>query len=210
MQLTLSKQQAQLHQFILKTFASSGRSPSLADVQRAFSLNTEEDAERLLAELEQTQAIHRAPGDALVTHAYPFSNDPTPHRVRLASGVGVYAMCAIDALGIPFMLRSNAAIESACLQCKQAVHVDVREGKIAGHAPKGLMVGYVPMGCCSTPATEQCPHINFFCSQEHFAAWAKDNPEHDLKALTLDRALEQGEKIFGAAMNNSSESCCST
>ncbi|MGH3546890.1 MAG: organomercurial lyase [Pseudonocardiaceae bacterium] len=33
--------------------------------------------------------------------AYPFSAAPTRHRVRLATGVDTYAMCVIDALGIP-------------------------------------------------------------------------------------------------------------
>ncbi len=37
----------------------------------------------------------------LVSVAYPFSGFPTPHMVTLDGGVRVYAMCAIDALGIP-------------------------------------------------------------------------------------------------------------
>lgn len=208
MQITLSNELAELHQFILKTFATTGSSPTVSAIQEQFSLDTEAEVEQLLKELEATRAIHRSEGDALVTHAYPFSNEPTPHQVTLASGVQVYSMCAIDALGIPFMLKTNASIASECLECQQSVKVAVENGKVASHDPDGLMVGYVPMGNCSTPATEQCPHINFFCSQKHLESWAKAHPEHDLKFMNLDQALEQGERIFGSAM--SGDACCSS
>jgi len=208
MKVMLTDTLAELHQFILQIFVATGHSPTLSDVQEQFSLDNEEDAEKLLSDLEQTRAIHRNSGDTLVTHVYPFSNEPTAHRVTLASGVQVNSMCAVDALGIPFMLKTDALIDSECLQCQQAVHVNVKAGKIVDHAPNNLMVGYVPMGNCSTPATEQCPHINFFCSQEHLEAWAKEHPEHDLKFMNLEQALEQGERIFGSAM--SGDACCSS
>ncbi|MFE4416059.1 organomercurial lyase [Streptomyces sp. NPDC056821] len=37
---------------------------------------------------------------------------PTAHRVRLASGIEVSAMCAIDTLGIPDMLGPDVVITS--------------------------------------------------------------------------------------------------
>jgi len=208
-QSTLSGRLSELHRFILNAFANTGRSPASADIQQRFSLSTESEVERLLAELEKTKAIHRAPGDPLVTHAYPFTSEPTPQRVTLASGVRVYSMCAVDALGIPLMLNTDVQIESECLGCKQAVVVNVRNGRIAHHAPDTLIVGYVPLACCATPATEQCPHVNFFCSREHLNDWAKDNPNQELKSLTLDQALEQGKRSFGSMLTGSSASCCS-
>lgn len=205
MKVMLTEALAKLHQFILQTFVDTGQSPTLSDIQKQFSLDTEADAEKLLSELEQTKAIHRNPGDFLVTHAYPFSNEPTAHQVTLASGVKVYSMCAVDALGIPFMLNTDARIESECLHCQQAVHISVQAEKISDHSPKELMVGYVSMGNCSTPATEQCPHINFFCSQKHLDTWSNNHPEHELKFLPLEQALEQGKRIFGDLLN---EFCC--
>src|SRR5215472_13503582 len=50
--------------------------------------------------------------------AYPFSGLPTPHRVLLAPDAQevaeqqVFAMCALDALGIPLMLHRAATILS--------------------------------------------------------------------------------------------------
>jgi len=45
--------------------------------------------------------------------AYPFSATATRHRVQIAAGAGVYAMCVIDALGIAPMLGAAVLIRSA-------------------------------------------------------------------------------------------------
>lgn len=44
--------------------------------------------------------------------AYPFSPIPTAHQVAISAGPTVYAMCAIDALGISAMLGRPANISS--------------------------------------------------------------------------------------------------
>jgi len=213
MKIALTQQQSDLHQFILKTFATTGRSPTLEDVQAQFSLADITEAESAIADLEQRGAIHRNPADSLVTHIYPFSNEPTAHRVALANGPEVYSMCAVDALGIPFMLNTDATITSSCLQCGQEVQVHVKSGEIVHHSPDGTLVGYVPVENCCTPATEQCPHINFFCSQGHLQEWKAAHPEHDVKELPLQQALERGKAIFGPMMSPQmgpiNEECCS-
>ena len=43
---------------------------------------------------------------------YPFSGHPTPHRVRF-DGREVYAMCAIDALGVAPMLHRPIEVVSS-------------------------------------------------------------------------------------------------
>lgn len=52
------------------------------------------------------------PGEGAIGVAYPFSGRPTPHRVRLGPAAEANAMCAIDALGIPFMVGTSAEIVS--------------------------------------------------------------------------------------------------
>src|SRR5215831_684656 len=101
-----------LHRFILETFARTGHSPTLEDIQHKFVLSSIKEADSRVAELERRGSVHRNPGDREITHAYPFSNEPTSHRVQLANGPQVYAMCAIDALGMPFMLKKDAKIRS--------------------------------------------------------------------------------------------------
>ena len=119
------RRRSSLHRFILETFATAGRSPSLEDIRARFELETVEEAESRVAQLEAAGAIHRMPDDRSITHAYPFSNEPTSHRVQLDSGPRVFAMCAIDALGMPFMLKRDAEIESSCIECGSAVRVRI-------------------------------------------------------------------------------------
>jgi hypothetical protein len=47
--------------------------------------------------------VIEARGVGAVAVGYPFSRTPTRHRVQLAGTPPVWAMCAIDALGIPQM-----------------------------------------------------------------------------------------------------------
>jgi hypothetical protein len=189
-----------LHQFVLETFAATGRSPTLAQVQERFSLGTLGDADAMVAELARTGAVHRDPGDSTITHAYPFSNEPTAHRVRLEGGTGAYAMCAIDALGMPFMLRKDAEIISACAGCGADVRVEVRGASVSAHAPDGMVVwlGEMAEGCVA--ATDLCPDLNFFCSPACIGDWSRAHPEKRGARLDLDEAVKRGRQVFEALL----------
>ncbi|MEX2225804.1 MAG: alkylmercury lyase family protein [Dehalococcoidia bacterium] len=185
-----------LHRFVLETFADCGRSPTLDEIQVRFSLESVAEANRMVIALEQRGAIHRNPNDSTITHAYPFSNDPTPHRVLLAGGTHVYSMCAIDALGMPFMLRRDARIASECANCGSAIEVEVRDGHVLAHAPVGTAVwlGEMQDGCVA--ATDLCPDLNFFCSGDHLVAWRSRHPGKSGEQLTFEQAVARGRQVF--------------
>ena len=185
-----------VHRFILETFAQTGRSPALEDIRSQFDLESLQDAEAMLSDLERRGSIHRNSGDPFITHAYPFSNEPTRHRVRLAAGPEVYAMCAIDALGMPFMLKQDAEIASACEQCGGDIELRISNGQIIRKAPVGIVVWYgvLEEGC--VVATDLCPDLNFFCSSEHLEAWAEERTSRAGDMLTLEQALERGRQSF--------------
>jgi len=185
-----------LHRFILQTFASIGRSPTLDEIRRQFSLESLGEADAMVESLARGGAIHRNPGDASITHAYPFSNEPTAHRVRLADGPAVFAMCAIDALGIPFMVRRDADIDSQCATCGAAVHVDVRDGAVSEYAPEATVVWLTDPAEGCVAATDLCPELNFFCSAEHLDAWASARPNKNGQQLTFEEALARGREVF--------------
>jgi hypothetical protein len=184
-----------LHRFILESFAVTGRSPSLEEIRERFELSTLGDAEARVSTLERSGAIHRNPGDNAITHAYPFSNEQTPHRVRLVGGPEVYAMCAIDALGMPFMLRRDADIVSRCAGCGSEIRVVVRVREIASHEPADIVVWLAerPEGCVA--ATDLCPDLNFFCSPDHLARWRDGNDAHG-EHLNLVEAVARGREVF--------------
>jgi hypothetical protein len=185
-----------LHQFILETFAKTGRSPTLEGIQHQFALSSIEEADALVAELEQRGSVHRNPGDREITHAYPFSNEPTSHRVQLANGPQVYAMCAIDALGMPFMLKKGAKIRSACAYCEGEIQLQVQAGQIIQHSPEGMVVWLPTMREKCVAATDLCPELNFFCSPAHLSQWSTEHPEQHGQLLTLTQAVEYGRKTF--------------
>ncbi len=197
-----------LHRFVLQTFATTGRSPTLEHIQDRFGLPSVDDADRRVSELERRGVIHRNPGDRLITHAYPFSNDTTAHRVRLTGGAEVYAMCAIDALGMPFMLRKDAEIISACAQCGQDVHIYVRDGRVATYAPADVAVWLGEMSAGCVAATDLCPDLNFFCSPTCIDAWTSAHPEKHGERLNFDEALTRGRQVFEGLMYGPDE-CCS-
>src|SRR5713226_4547728 len=131
-----------LHRFILEMFARTGHSPTLEDIRREFALPRVEEADSLVTELERRGSVHRNPGDRAITHAYPFSNEPTSHQVQLVDGPQVYAMCAVDALGMPFMLKKDAKIHSACAQCRGEIQIQIQSGQITQQRPKGTVVWF--------------------------------------------------------------------
>ena len=191
-----------IHHFILETFAKTGRSPALEDVRSRFDLESLQEVEAALADLARRGSIHRNSGDPFVTHAYPFSNEPTRHRVRLAAGPDVYAMCAIDALGMPFMLKQDAEIASACEQCGGDIELQIGNGNITHKSPGEIVVWYgvIEEGC--VVATDLCPDLNFFCSSKHLEAWTKEHPNRAGAMLTLDQALERGRQSFEKLMQD--------
>src|SRR5262249_58871257 len=56
--------------------------------------------------------VHAANG--VVAVAYPFSGMPTRQQVELDGFPAVYAMCAIDALGIPAMAGRDEIGRASC------------------------------------------------------------------------------------------------
>jgi hypothetical protein len=75
-----------------------------------------------LTELATKGLVQRDPATGAILVAYPFSSAPTAHRLTLASAATedvtdrdprhFFAMCALDVLGIPLMLRRDARIAS--------------------------------------------------------------------------------------------------
>ena len=79
-----------------------------------------------------TAALHvdaiRLDPDGQIAVAYPFSATPTRHRVRIGGHVDVYAMCAIDSLGVAAMLGRDTRIESVDVTTGDPVTVTTTGG----------------------------------------------------------------------------------
>jgi hypothetical protein len=192
----LSAIEDRARRYILWHFVDTGRAPRSSELQRELQLASQEGAAAILARLHAADLLVYDAATASIVAAYPLSSKPTGHRVEVGNRT-LHALCAIDALGIPFMLDASALIQSGCLRCQMPVEVDVRDGKISKHRPNGLVVWYPERDICGCAATSRCILVNFFCSAEHLEAWCRANPDKRGTALTLEEAVEAGRIIFG-------------
>jgi len=91
-----------------------------------------------LADLEAADLVRTA--DGRVTVAYPFSGTPTRQRVELDGFPGVYAMCAIDALGLPVMAGRDGQITATDPHDDAPVRVSVQGGTWTWTPPGAVVV----------------------------------------------------------------------
>ena len=189
-----------IYQFILQTFIQTGTPPSTPTIAAEFKIPEPAEIDGYLAALEAEGGIYRDPATGVILTAYPFSATPTSHRVFFGKDRQCYAMCAIDALGIPFMLDTDATINSTCPQCGKIVMVNIAGGQINATSDELVVVYTAPRKkCCA--ATEQCPYINFYCSPAHAQVWLGKHPHLELETLPLSEALERGKAVFGNLFN---------
>lgn len=185
-----------IYRHILKTFGETGHPPSGAMLAAAHHLPDLATVHHYLAALEAGGGLYRDPAMGDILAAYPFSAVPTAHRVELKAGHQAYAMCAIDALGIPLMLDTDVTIHSLCAHCGKELSLQITSGTITTVAPAEIVVGCAsaPANCCA--ATDQCPFINFFCGPPHAQAWQERYAHLTTKRMSLAEAFEHGRRVF--------------
>jgi alkylmercury lyase len=135
----LSPEEDHVGKAILKAFAKKGKAPSLEEVAQTLGLPlalVQEACRRLAAH----DLIVWQDDEARLLSAYPFSGMATAHQMCIDGHTLLYAMCAIDVLGIPFMLDQGASIQPACFFCHTSVYVEIRGGLLQGADPSTLVV----------------------------------------------------------------------
>lgn len=190
----------ELHRRILGRFGSVGPPVPLDVVQaEAASLGLDPvEAIDVLASLDLVHIDHSA---RMVSVAYPYSGIPTSHVVILNGGVRVYAMCAIDALGIPAMLAVPTKIESVDPRTGETVRVDVAGAEVRCR-PDTTVVGVAAAASVSScgPASQGvCPRVNFHTSkrsaESHWAGGLRG------VALNPTQALRVAAAAFGRLLD---------
>jgi hypothetical protein len=83
--------------------------------------------------------------DGSITGVYPFSALPTNHRVQFGSRKTVYAMCAIDSLGIVYELEKDVTIFSSCSHCKRHISIEIVDGKVSIVTPDTTLALHVSL-----------------------------------------------------------------
>jgi hypothetical protein len=187
-----------LHRAVLRRFLETGAAPTARWVRHT-ALDTGLDA--LAAdELETADAIHLSNG--IVTVAYPFSGVPTTHRVQLDGLPAVYAMCAIDALGLPAMTGRDGQITSADPRDGTPVVLTVRNGTWTWNPPSAVVVAGRTTDCGTECGSYEalCPNTVFHASRASAQAYLAGRGDLDADILGQDTAIEAGRLNFGALL----------
>jgi NAD-dependent dihydropyrimidine dehydrogenase PreA subunit len=186
-----------LHRAVLRRFLATGAPPTARWVRQAAA--EAGLGASALDELAAADAVHVVNG--LVAVAYPFSGTPTPHRVELDGLPAVYAMCAIDALGLPAMAGRDGRITSADPADGTPIEVTVRDDTWSWTPASTVVVAGRATECGTECGSFEamCPNTVFHASPESARAWLAHG---GLDAEILDQrtAVECGRLNFGALL----------
>ena len=154
------------------------------------------DAEDALVTLARKDLVHRGAA-AEITVAYPFSGQPTAHRVRFPGGHEIDAMCAIDALGVAPMFGEAIEIESRDPLSGDEIRARVALDTSVEWSPESAVVvaGAIRSqgdACCGC-----CPVLNFFASAANAERWLAEHPEVRGTSISMREAAAAGRAVFG-------------
>jgi hypothetical protein len=195
---TLTPPARRLHQWVLRAFTDHGSAPRRTDLERA-ARDHGIDPGPVLTELARCDVL-AVDEHGEIRAAYPFSPVPTRHRVSWTGGPSVYAMCAIDALGMSAMLGVPITITSTEPSTDRTVTVHVDRDTAHWNPDTAVVLtGSTGHTCC--PSVDRtCGTINFFTTPAAACAWAASNPALTTTVLDQDQALTHGIAEFGTLL----------
>src|SRR5260370_3325462 len=112
---------------VLELFARSGRPPHLHEIGKETGLSLA-NIRTLVSELQTHDLLGSDKSADVILYAYPFTGEQTEHRAQLR-GRKLQAVCAIDALGIAGMFRTDVVIESSCRARGSRVEIGTAQGR---------------------------------------------------------------------------------
>lgn len=220
----LPRPEYRFYRAILLEFPKRGGPPDRAAL-RQLAQRFGVGLEPALALLGARDLVQCDPTTGGIAAAYPFSGVPTAHHVHLAAtsdqpSVDLFAMCALDALGIPLMLRRAASITSVDGLDGEPVRVSVEpvvSGTSAAHGaesgqwsatwdPEEAVVVGRPedhhhehgVGAADTC----CPIINFFRSADHAEQWAlAAQTDCEVRVYSQTEALRYAAILFAGVLD---------
>lgn len=203
----LTEPDRELYRFILRTFAV-GVTPGGDELRReAVRLGVEPGT--ALDRLAEADLAHYDRSSHSIAIAYPFSGRPTEHQVHLCERRDVYAMCAVDALGIPYMLDQPAEVLSRDSLDGSEIRVRIDPAGETTWEPESAVVVAGATGMSGPSAETCCQFMDFFSSEDNARRYLREHPELRGDVLGMRRAIDAGRTIFGGLLDgdNGSEVC---
>lgn len=183
-----------VQQAALRSFATTGAPPEAAELESAaepFGV----PAARVLTELAAEDFL-TLDGTGRIQAAYPFSATPSDHAVQIAGGPTVWAMCAIDALGIPAMLGTAVVITSTDPVTGELVRVEFTRASTTWRPATSVV------SCGARPgdgpaAAVCCGYLRFFTARATAEQWNRQHADITGTVLGQAEAERLGAGIFG-------------
>jgi len=198
----LSEAERDFYRWILRGFAA-GRIPDAASARETAS-RLGLDPGDAFDKLAREDLVHRDASTGEIAVAYPFSGRHTAHRVRIGRRSEVDAMCAIDALGIPFMLGEATEVVSRDPLTGEEIRIWVEPGGAVRWEPEGAAV-FAGSDRCEGPASAVCcSFVNFFASRESAERYLRETPAVQGEVLSIPDAVEAGRTVFGGLLSTDS------
>lgn len=188
----------------LQLYGASGRAPSVSDIAVGSGIPPNRVAD-ILCRLQSHDLVALDQTSNRIRLAYPFTESVTGHRVEL-NGHFLYALCAIDALGVADMYDADTAISSPCVHCGEAIRARTayKGSAVQSFFPVSAVVWY-DFAYDGSAASSCCQAIAFFCSEEHLQHWLDfQKVRREGIRLTIGEALEVGRAIFGPVLSERS------
>lgn len=147
--------------------------------------------------------------DHLITCLYPFATHPTSFKVQLSDHTTVYAMCAIDALGIHYALNEPIHIEAQCAETKEPIQISLKNGQLNTENP-AIYVLFKNL-CSETQCADSCcPEIQYFINKnaldQYYHTYINQNVAVEnhttYHALPLTEANTVAKEIFEVRETN--------
>jgi hypothetical protein len=192
----------QVHRQILKQFPLLGRPPTIEELTETLKHLSVADIHQALDELEKEDAIFIDHEHDRIVAAYPYSPSKTSHTVSLDDGTKVWAMCAIDALGIHFMTNQDITIDSVSLQSGRAIRIRLEKGRVTQVEPSNIAVWRAARkGSEMHDAITSCPGTNFIILAEvpEQSEQIKDNKNGEV--ISLSDAIKRSIDLFGSLLD---------
>jgi len=195
----LGPKEATVWRFVITQYPVLGRAPSHRDIALALGFSRDTEVQAIIERLQKLDVLCLTPDRQQIQCAYPFSTMPTNHVVRFVDwpeAKAVCAMCAVDALGVPYLFHRDVEITSACPYCARPLTIKVRNLQIEKRDPVQIVV-WVGETRTECAATSVCPTLNFFCSPAHVEVWRKAAAKETGAVLSLGEALFVAKGLFG-------------
>ena len=139
----LTTEEHRVRKALLGCLVAAQGAVGAADVGAALGWAPEQAAAIIAALVAKKLVVQDEHGR--VKSAYPVSSVATSHRVTLADGRTLYAMCAIDALGCFFEFGQPLQIDASCHVCGAPLQITLSFAEQVASMPSGVYATHVDL-----------------------------------------------------------------